>query len=104
MRIEFEQIPWQQIAPGLKSRTFEKSGHRIRLVEFSQEFVEPDWCTRGHFGYVIEGEMVINLNGELRTFTKGDGIFLPPGELHRHKHEVTIHPTLLFLVESANGE
>ena len=104
MRIQFDQLEWQQVAPGLRSKTFEQQGQRIRIVEFGEEFVETDWCTNGHLGYVLEGELEINLSGQITAFRKGDGIFLPPGQLHKHKHHATILPTRLFLVEQTDDK
>ncbi|WP_442508645.1 hypothetical protein SH528x_000169 [Novipirellula sp. SH528] len=25
------------------------------MIEFSEDFVEADWCITGHIGYVVEG-------------------------------------------------
>ena len=74
---------------------------RLRLVEFTQEFTEPDWCTKGHIGMVLEGEVAININGVIQNFKAGDGLLIPSGAQSRHKHHHTIKPTTLFLVEEA---
>ncbi|MHC4707131.1 MAG: hypothetical protein ACYS8I_08610, partial [Planctomycetota bacterium] len=45
-----------------------EGGRKLRLVEFSKEFVEPDWCSRGHIGYVLEGQMEVNFDGKVIVF------------------------------------
>ncbi|MHC4499416.1 MAG: cupin domain-containing protein [Planctomycetota bacterium] len=62
-----------------------EGGRKLRLVEFSKEFVEPDWCSRGHIGYVLEGQMEVNFDGKVIVFGPGDGIFIPAGEKHRQE-------------------
>lgn len=36
----------------MRYKTFERDNRRVRLVEFTREFVEPDWCCKGHVGQV----------------------------------------------------
>jgi len=43
--------------PGARSKFFQQEDKQIRLVEFTDEFVEPDWCEKGHIGYVLEGTL-----------------------------------------------
>jgi quercetin dioxygenase-like cupin family protein len=57
-------------------------------VEFTREFVEPDWRWKGHFGYVLEGRLEIDFNRERVLFTQGDGVFIPPGKTHKHMARV----------------
>ena len=66
--IDFESLPWQEPAPGVRFKAFVKGGKRLRLVEFAGEFAEPDWCLKGHIGYVLEGEMEIVRRGQGFTF------------------------------------
>jgi quercetin dioxygenase-like cupin family protein len=70
-------------------------------VEFFREFVEPDWYRRGHIGYVLEGEMEIDFSGQRVLFSQGDGIFIPPGEEHKHKATVLTDVVRVILVEEA---
>ena len=69
------------------------------MVEFSKEFVEPDWCTKGHIGYILEGQMEINFDGKKVVFNAGDGVFIPAGEKHRHKGRVLTDIVKVILVE-----
>ena len=97
----FDAIAWETPAPGLRTRTVVRGGKKLRLVEFGAAFVEPDWCTRGHAGLVLEGEMELNVDGRIVKLRAGDALMLPAGAAHRHKHHATIATTRLFLVEEA---
>lgn len=57
----------------------------MRLVEFSEGFIEPDWCMNGHAGYIIAGEFTLDFNGRQERFKKGDILFIPTGEADKHK-------------------
>ena len=83
--VKFDKLPWEQSDPGARSKTFVSGNRRIRLVEFSEGFIEPDWCRKGHAGYVLDGECALDFNGTLEHFTKGDVIFIPEGEESKHK-------------------
>jgi len=65
-------------------KAYELVGKTIRLVELTQELIEPDWCQKGHIGYVLSGKQEINFDGEIIAFQEGDGILIPSGEDHKH--------------------
>ena len=100
-RIDFDCLEWQALAPGARAKSFVQDGKKIRLLEFTQEFVEPDWCQKGHIGYVISGGLTIDFNGDIQHFNCGDSIFIPSGEAHKHRHHSTLDTVRLFLVEDA---
>lgn len=97
--INFESLPWHSSVPGMRSKFYTNDDVKLRLVEFSEEFVETEWCQKGHIGYVLEGEMVLDICGELKHFKTGNGIFIPEGKSHKHKE--TVKTTKLILVERA---
>jgi hypothetical protein len=85
-KIEFEKMPWIDAATGLKYKEFIKDNKKIRLVEFSDDFIEKGWCEKGHFGIALEGiAQVIFNNGSKISFSKGDIINIPHGEKDKHK-------------------
>jgi quercetin dioxygenase-like cupin family protein len=98
-RVDFAALPWINPAPGVRYKVFQHGLRRLRLVEFAEGFVEPDWCTRGHVGYVLAGTGVLQLESETIPFGAGDGIFLPPGPENKHKLKVTAGPFRVVLVE-----
>ncbi len=98
-KIGFQSIEWQTPAAGVKFKAYEQSGKKLRLVEFTTEFMEPDWCMKGHIGYVLEGQMEIDFDGNVITFGPGDGIFIPAGEKHKHMAKVLTDSVRVILVE-----
>jgi hypothetical protein len=97
----FDSIAWETPAPGVRTKTVVRGRQKLRLVEFRAEFADPDWCTQGHTGLVLEGEMELNVDGRVVRLAEGDALALPSGEAHRHRHHATIATTRLFLVEEA---
>ena len=100
-RIDFESMPWESPTAGIKFKAYEQDGKKLRLVEFSKEFVEPDWCTKGHIGYILEGQMEIDFDGAKVVFGPGDGVFIPAGPEHKHKGRVLTDKVTALLVEEA---
>ena len=98
-RVDFERMPWEPATAGAKCKVYEQDGRKLRLVEFARGFVEPDWCTKGHIGYVLEGTMEVDFRGETVAFRAGDGLFIPPGDAHGHKARVLTDFVRVILVE-----
>lgn len=98
-KLDFESMPWEIPADGVRFKACQQSGRKLRLVEFTKEFVELDWCTKGHIGYIFEGKMEIDFGGKKIVFDPGDGIFIPAGEEHKHKGKVLTDVVKVILVE-----
>ncbi len=92
------QLPWRELAPGLREKACQSGSQRFRLVEFAISFQEPDWCEKGHVGYVLSGGIVVDINGANVSYRAGDVLNIPSGV--RHKHVTTIETATLFLVEN----
>jgi quercetin dioxygenase-like cupin family protein len=99
-KVDFGSMPWEPAGVGVRCKAYEQNGRRLRLAEFTRDSVEPDWCTRGHIGYVLEGEMEVDFQGEIVTFRAGDGLFIPPGSKHGHKARILTDFVRVVLVES----
>jgi quercetin dioxygenase-like cupin family protein len=98
-KIDFESMAWETPAAGVRFKAYEQAGRKLRLMEFSKEFVERDWCMKGHIGYILEGQMEIDLNREVIVFGPGDGVFIPVGEEHKHKGKAHTDVVRVILVE-----
>ncbi len=96
-RVAFDQLAWEIVAQGMRQKVFDQQEVRLRIVEYGRDFKESDWCIRGHVGYVIEGEMQIDFDGQITTVRADEAILIPAGR--RHRHHATVQPTTLFLVE-----
>jgi quercetin dioxygenase-like cupin family protein len=100
-RIDFESMEWEEPTDGVSFKAYEQGSKKLRLVEFSKEFVEPDWCTKGHIGYILEGQMEIDFDRKKEIFGPGDGVFIPAGQEHKHKGRALTEKVKAILVEEA---
>jgi quercetin dioxygenase-like cupin family protein len=100
-KVDFEDLKWISPVRGMRYKAFQEGNRKIRLAEFAKDFVEPDWCTKGHIGFVLDGEMEIDFDGNIVCFSAGDGIFIPEGKENRHKASVHTDVVRLILVEDA---
>lgn len=94
-------MQWESPAVGVRFKAYEQGSKKLRLVEFTKEFVEPDWCRKGHIGYILEGQLEIDFDGKAIPFGPGDGIFIPAGNKHKHKGRVLTDKVKAILVEDA---
>jgi hypothetical protein len=101
-RIAFSQLEWESPMPGMRVKKFQQDGRTIRLVEFREEFTEPDFCTKAHAGYVLEGSLALHFpDGSAVRLERGDGLFLPGTPENRHMAKVDPgHRALLLLMET----
>jgi quercetin dioxygenase-like cupin family protein len=100
-RIDWDCLPWNAPMPGVRFKAFEQDGRKLRLVEFSAGFAEPDWCRKGHIGYVLEGEAELQFSDQTISLKAGDGIFIPAGEEHKHLLHVRRGGIRVVLVEES---
>ena len=97
----FDSLPWVSPLPGARFKSHEQAGRALRLLELTRGFVEPDWCTKGHIGYVLAGEMEVDFDGDVVRYSAGDGLFIPAGEDDKHMAKVLSDVVRLILVEDA---
>jgi mannose-6-phosphate isomerase-like protein (cupin superfamily) len=98
-KIDFETMPWETPAVGVRFKAHEQDGRKLRLAEFTKEFVEADWCRKEHIGYILDGQVEIDFDGKVIMFGPGDGLFIPAGEKHKHKAKVLTDVLKVILVE-----
>ena len=98
-KIDFKSLTWETPVIGVKCKVYEENNRKLRLVEFSQGFVELGWCRKGHIGFVLKGEIEIKFSGESVFFSSGDGLFIPAGENHKHMANALTDTVKLILLE-----
>jgi hypothetical protein len=98
-RILFDSLEWQDGIRGARFKAFRSGNKQLRLLEFTSEFVEPDWCEKGHIGFVVQGELEIDFHGHLVKYPEDSGIFIPAGSESAHKARSITPTATLFLVE-----
>ncbi len=98
-KIAFQSIPWEESRPGVRQKVHCDGGRQIRLVEFLSGEGFDHWCEEGHIGYVLEGGLEIDFNGDVVTFAAGDGLFIPSGSASRHRSPAITPGTRLLMIE-----
>ena len=95
----FDALDWQSSIHGARFKVFQRGAKQLRLLELTSEFIEPEWCEKNHAGFVIQGELEIDFQGQLVSYPQGSGIFIPAGCASAHKARSVTPSVLLFLVE-----
>jgi hypothetical protein len=91
--INFQTIDWTNVektehqgetgVAHWQTKQFE--GLRVRIVEYSENYVADHWCEKGHIVQCLEGEFISELaNGEAFTLTKGM-TYIVSDELSSHR-------------------
>jgi quercetin dioxygenase-like cupin family protein len=101
-QIDFASLSWDGWTSGAdvpgRVKVAEAEGQRVRLLELGPGFVEPQWCEKGHIGYVISGQYVTELDGATWTMRAGQGFILPTGTRHRSRNAGSM-PAIVFIVD-----
>jgi len=91
--IPFQTIDWTNIPEtehkGERGTSYWKTiqfeGLRIRIVEYSEDYVADHWCKKGHIVHCLEGDFVSELqDGGKSTLTKGMS-YVVTDELSSHR-------------------
>jgi quercetin dioxygenase-like cupin family protein len=82
-KVDFDDLNWERPIHGLRLKAKREGGKQLRLVEYTPD-MEPHWCDKGHFGYVLSGRFEIAFDDVTEIYDEGDGVFIPPGSAHRH--------------------
>jgi hypothetical protein len=78
--IPFQTLAWDKIEKTEHKgetgtsywQTIQMDGLRIRMVEYSENYLADHWCQKGHIVHCLEGSFISELkNGEKVTLTKG---------------------------------
>jgi hypothetical protein len=104
--IPFQTIDWTKI-PETEHKgesgtafwqTVEFPGLRIRIVEYSEDYLADHWCEKGHIVHCLEGEFVSELNdGKKHHLTKGSTYVVSDG-LGSHR-SVTKERVRLLIID-----
>jgi quercetin dioxygenase-like cupin family protein len=95
----FRDLPWQAAGEGLRQKQVAFATRQLRMLELTPALGHPDWCAKGHAGYVLEGRLELQFKSHLVHCEAGDGFLIPPGEEHAHKPRALTDRVTLFLVD-----
>ena len=99
-KLDFEAISWTEALPGARSKNWADDERRIRILELTSDFVEPDWCTKDHLLYVISGDIEIVFADGRELFKTGDVALIALG--NKHKARALTPTARLLLIEEVN--
>jgi len=98
--VDFDALPWESPAPGIRHKLHRVDSRVLRLVEYSPEMV-PHWCSKGHVGHIVAGCLEIEFGTGTQRFEAGDLLFIPPGPEHAHRAVVLSSSATALFVEDA---
>ena len=79
-------------------RTVEAGNLRVRMVDYSAGYLADHWCSRGHVLYVLEGELVTELQ-DGRRFTLRPGQSYQVADSDAPHRSRTAGGATLFIVD-----
>ena len=104
--VPFGVTDWSRVSPTRHPgetgfalwRTLELGNIRVRMVEYSADYLADHWCSRGHVLLVLTGELVTELqDGQTFTLTAGQSYQVADNAApHRSR---TRHGATLFIVD-----
>jgi quercetin dioxygenase-like cupin family protein len=99
-QLDFHSIAWEDDQPDIHSRAAEALGQRWAIVEYEAGAAREEWCTDGHRGYVLEGQIEYEFDDGSAplAISTGQGFFLAAGTGHRG-HNPGASATRLFLID-----
>ncbi len=104
-RIDFADVDWEPTLNGTaRLKRVARGGKVFRLVELTPATQHPEWCVTGHAGFIVEGEMEIDFDGDVQRFRAGDALNIPGGEKDRHRPRALSERALMFLIEEERDD
>jgi quercetin dioxygenase-like cupin family protein len=70
---------------GVRAYLSQAENHQIIFMQFSEDNEMPEHAHAAQAGIVIEGRIDLTIDGEKRTYVKGDRYHLPAGVKHSGK-------------------
>ncbi|WP_259065738.1 DHCW motif cupin fold protein [Mucilaginibacter sp. X4EP1] len=103
--IPFQSIDWSKIKKteykGVTGKSYWQTilldGLRIRIVEYSANYLADHWCQKGHIVYCLEGSFINeNENGDQVTLTPGMS-YIVSDDLSSHRSRTLTGVRLLII-------
>ena len=99
-KLDFDSIDWADDQPDIHSRAAAALGQRWAIVEYEPGAAREEWCTDGHRGYVLAGQIPYEFDDGSASLavTAGSGI-LPGGGHRPPRAQPGCEATRLFLID-----
>jgi mannose-6-phosphate isomerase class I len=105
--IPFQNIDWSNVPKtehkgetGISYwRTVQFEGLRVRMVEYSPNYIADHWCQKGHIIYCLEGNLTTEFeDGTSAPLKKGES-YIVSDELSSHRSVTTDDGATLFIID-----
>ena len=104
--IPFTIMNWDEVpvtvangASGTTTSRVQQLGDlRIRMVEYSANYLADHWCEKGHLVFVLEGELISELKDGATTVMKAGSSYAVSDGLSSHRSR-TVGPVKLLIVD-----
>ncbi len=106
--IPFQITDWSQVPTTVvhgttgtaTMRIVQHADLRIRMVEYSANYLADHWCQLGHLVFVLEGELINELKDGPTTVMKAGSSYAVSDGLSSHRSR-TVGPVKLLIVDGA---
>jgi mannose-6-phosphate isomerase class I len=104
--IPFQTIDWSNI-PKTEHKgesgvaywqTLQFDGLRVRVVQYSENYVADHWCEKGHIVYCLEGEVINEQKNGESSILKAGMSYIVSDELSSHR-SVTKDGVKLLIID-----
>lgn len=108
LHIPFQITTWDDVSTtvvngtsGTSTMRIQQLGDlRIRMVEYSANYLADHWCELGHLVFVLEGELINELKDGATTVMKAGSSYAVSDGLSSHRSR-TEGPVKLLVVDGA---
>lgn len=83
--IDWEALPWQSPASGVRVKAVHADSRHLRLIEFAPAYEEPTWCESPHAFVVLEGSFSLQFRDHREHFAAGATALIPGGAAYAHR-------------------
>jgi mannose-6-phosphate isomerase-like protein (cupin superfamily) len=67
---------------GLKAYLSQSTNHQVLFMQFDEDVDLPEHSHKAQVGFVLEGKIILNIDGKEQTFTRSDRYYIPAGIKH----------------------
>ena len=108
LNIPFQITDWETVSAtvvngttGTATMRIQQLGDlRIRMIEYSANYLADHWCELGHLVFVLEGELINELKVGATTVMKAGSSYAVSDGLSSHRSRTT-GPVKLLVVDGA---
>lgn len=106
MTIQFQSIDWNTVEKTEHKgetgtsfwQTLQFEGLRIRIVEYSENYMADHWCEKGHIVHCLEGEFTSELQTGESVILKKGMTYVVSDKLSSHR-SLTQQPVKLLIID-----